>query len=204
MAENPKDGKFKNLTDEELVQLSIENKENYYYLIKRYEVKLMHYIHRLTNITQQESEDILQDIFIKVYCNLNGFNQKMKFSSWIYRITRNVTINYYHKNKYRLPKFSLTLNSNDVYNLSQSIDGANDPGYGLIVQEKADKIKELLSKLPNKYREVLVLRYLEGKSYEEISDILRKPPGTVATLINRAKSKLNKLAKHSILMGNND
>ena len=204
MPENPKDGEIKNLTDEELVRLSLESKENFYYLIKRYEVKLLGYIHRITDITQQESEDILQDIFIQVYSNLNGFNQKMKFSSWIYRITRNVTINYYHKNKYRLPMFSSTISSNDIYNLSQSIDGANDPGYGLIAQEKADKIKELLTKLPNKYQEVLVLRYLEEKSYEEISDILRKPPGTVATLINRAKSKLNKLAKHSNLMVNND
>ena len=68
MSENPTDRKYKNLTDEELVRLSVENKENFYYLIKRYEKKLLSYINRITNITQQESEDILQDIFIKVYC----------------------------------------------------------------------------------------------------------------------------------------
>ena len=81
MSEEPRNNQYKKLTDEELVRLSLENKENFYHLIKRYEWKLLRYIHRLTDITQQESEDVLQDIFIKVYCNLNGFNQNLKFSS---------------------------------------------------------------------------------------------------------------------------
>ena len=204
MSENPTDRKYKNLTDEELVRLSVENKENFYYLIKRYEKKLLSYINRITNITQQESEDILQDIFIKVYCNLNGFKQNLKFSSWIYRITRNEIINVHYKNKSRLQKLNLALNSNDIHHLSRLVNDASDPDHALILREKAVKIGELLRKLPHKYREVLVLRYLEEKKYEEISDILRKPPGTVATLINRAKSKFKKLAKNCILMVNND
>ncbi len=204
MFENPTYNKYENMSDLELVQLALENKENFYYLIKRYEVKISQYIRRLTNVSQEETEDILQNIFIKVYRNLNGFNQNLKFSSWIYRIAHNEIINHYHKNKSRLKTVTLNLDSNDVYLLDELISDTDDIFKQLITHENADKIREVLSKLPNKYREILILRYLEEKKYDEISDILCKPPGTVATLINRAKSKFKKLAKHHNLMVNYD
>ena len=204
MLENPTHNTYENKSDLELVQLSLENKENFYYLIKRYEHKIFCYISRLTNVSQEESEDILQDIFIKVYRNLNGFNQNFKFSSWIYRIAHNEIINHYHKNKSRLEMVSLNLDNNDVYNLDKSISDTDDVYNYLISKENADKIREVLAKLPNKYREVLILHYLDEKKYDEISDILCKPPGTVATLINRAKSKFKKIAKIHNLMVNHD
>ena len=204
MLENQTYNKSENMSDLELVQLALENKENFYYLIKRYELKIFHYIRRLTNVSQEETEDILQDIFIKVYRNLNGFNQNLKFSSWIYRIAHNEIINHYHKNKIRLKTVTLNLDSNDVYLLDELISDTDDIFKHLITHENADKIREVLSKLPNKYREILILRYLEEKKYDEISDILCKPPGTVATLINRAKSKFKKIAKHHNLMVNHD
>jgi len=204
MLENPTYNKYENMSDLELVKLSLENKENFYYLIKRYELKIFHYIRRLTNVSQEEREDILQDIFIKVYRNLNGFNPNLKFSSWIYRIAHNEIINHYHKNKSRLKAFSLNLDNNDVYHLDELISDTDDIFNYLITHENADKIREVLAKLPNKYREILMLRYLEEKKYDEISDILCKPPGTVATLINRAKSKFKKIAKHHNLMVNHD
>jgi len=204
MLENQTHNNYENMSDLELVQLSLENKENFYYLIKRYEGKISQYIRRLTNVSQEETEDILQNIFIKVYRNLNGFNQNLKFSSWIYRIAHNEIINHYHKNKSRLKTVPLNLDSNDVYLLDELISDTDDIFKHLITHENADKIREVLSKLPNKYREILILRYLEEKKYDEISDILCKPPGTVATLINRAKSKFKKLAKHHNLMVNHD
>jgi len=204
MFENPTYNKYENMSDLELVQLSLENKENFCYLIKRYELKIFRYIRRLTNVSQEESEDILQDIFIKLYRNLNGFNQNLKFSSWIYRIAHNEIINHYHKNKSRSNMFSLNLDNNDIYNLDEFISDADDIYNHLISHENADKIREVLSKLPKKYSEILILRYLEEKKYDEISDILCKPLGTVATLINRAKSKFKKIAKRQNLMVNYD
>ena len=204
MLENPTYKKYENKSDLELVQLSLENKENFYYLIKRYELKLSRYIRRLTNVSQEESEDILQDIFIKLYRNLNGFNQNLKFSSWIYRIAHNEIINHYHKNKSRSKMFNLNLDNNDIYNLDEFISVTDDIDNQLISHENAEKIREVLSKLPNKYSEVLILRYLEEKKYDEISDILRKPPGTVATLINRAKFKFKKVALRHNLTVNHD
>ena len=204
MLENPTYNTYANKSDLELVQLSLENKETFYYLVKRYEGKISQYIRRLTNVSQEETEDILQDIFIKVYRNLNGFNQNLKFSSWIYRIAHNEIINQYHKNKSRLKMLRLNLDNNDVYHLEEFISDTDDIFNHLLSHENANQIKEVLEKLPQKYREILILRYLEEKKYDEISDILCKPPGTVATLINRAKSKFKKIAKHHDLMVNHD
>lgn len=195
MTENSIYNKIKELSDVKLLQLSLGNKDYFYYLIKRYEQKLSGYIKRLTNVNKEELEDILQDIFIKVYCNLNGFNQDLKFSSWIYHIAHNEVINHFHKNKSGITMAPFTFDKNDICHLSELIIDTNNPCEDLISQENEDKIVKVLSNLPNKYREVLVLFYFEGKKYDEISDILRKPPGTVATMINRAKSKFIEIAK---------
>ena len=183
------------MSDEQLVQLSLKDQDSFYYLIERYEPKILRYIKRITNISPEESEDLLQEIFIKVYRNLNRFNRKLKFSSWVYRIAHNEIINQYRKKK----SYSATIDSfaenDDTDYLSGFIGEALDIDNDYISRENAEKVRAALAKLPDKYREVLILRYFEDQSYKEISDILRKPAGTVATLINRAKSKFRKIAQ---------
>ncbi len=183
------------MSDEQLVQLSLKDQDSFYYLIERYEPKILRYIKRITNISPEESEDLLQEIFIKVYRNLNRFNRKLKFSSWVYRIAHNEIINQYRKKK----SYSATIDSfaenDDTDYLSGFIGEALDIDNDYISRENAEKVRAALAKLPDKYREVLILRYFEDQSYREISDILRKPAGTVATLINRAKSKFRKIAQ---------
>ena len=184
---------YEEISDEELVQLSLEDQNCFYYLMKRYELKIFRYIKRISNVSQEESEDILQEIFIKVYRTLNGFNQKLKFSNWIYRIAHNEIINQYGKRK----SYSAIITSNiedEAGHLSELLCDALDIDGIYISRENAKKVRVALAELPVKYREVLILRYLEDRSYNEISDILRKPPGTVATLINRAKLNFKKVA----------
>ena len=184
---------YENMPDEQLVQLSLKDQDCFYYLMKRYETKILRYIKRLTTVSQEEAEDIIQEVFIKVYRNLNGFNRKLKFSSWIYRIAHNEIINQYRKTKLRLAM--IPLNIEDEANLIGSINDTIEINGAYENLENAEKVREALAELPDKYREILVLRYLEDKSYDEISDILRKPPGTVATQINRAKANFKKIAK---------
>ena len=90
-----------NTTDAELVKLSLDNQEFFTYIIERYERTLKNFIFRLTNISSTDSEDLLQEIFIKIYTNLNDFdlNKNIKFSSWIYRISHNHVISNYRKIK---------------------------------------------------------------------------------------------------------
>ncbi|MBN2059615.1 MAG: RNA polymerase sigma factor [Deltaproteobacteria bacterium] len=192
---------FENLTDEQLVDLSLKDDKNFYYLMKRYEEKLGYYIGRITNISPEGIEDILQEVFIKVYKNLRGFNKKFKFSSWIYRIAHNEVISYYRKNRRALDSLSLDMDGTDNNNLVALLGDTLDMEEEQISKEKVDIVKGIFAELPPKYREVLVLRYLEEKSYDEISDILKKPPGSVATLINRAKSNFRKIMQRCKVEG---
>lgn len=148
------------------------------------------YIKRITNASTEDAEDILQEVFIKAYQNLNDFDQSLKFSSWIYRITHNHTISHYRKNKKSQQDISLEDNEIIYEKLAADLNIKEETDQTLL----KEKIKTLLSKLDRKYREVLILKYLEDKDYTEISNILKKPMGTVATLINRAKNKFKELA----------
>lgn len=183
---------YENIADEQLVQLSLKDQDCFYYLMKRYEIKLLRYIKRLTTVSEEEAKDIIQEIFIRVYRNLNGFNHNLKFSSWIYRIAHNEIINQYRKTKLR--SAMTPLNIEDEANLIDSINDTIEINEAYENLENAERVRKALAELPDKYREILVLRYLEDKSYDEISDILRKPAGTVATQINRAKASFKKIA----------
>jgi len=183
-----------NLADEQIVKLTLENKENFVYLIKRYEDKLSRYIKRIAGLNNEDTEDVLQDVFIKTYQNINSFDEDLKFSSWIYRITRNEVIDNYRKRQARPQE--ITFDSEQILNnIISELDIAKDIDRSYL----KENINLVLDKLDLKYKEVLVLKFLEEKEYKEISDILKKPMGTVATLINRAKKKfVEELKKYNI------
>lgn len=155
---------------------------------------MLAYISRITNVGQEDAEDILQEVFIKTYQNLNDFDADLKFSSWIYRVTHNHTISYYRKNKNNLSSLSLE----DSRELLAKI--SSDSGVEKIVDQKmlAEKMQSLLMQLDKKYRDVIILRFLEDKDYEEISGILLKPLNTIGVLLSRAKEKMK-----TILIKNN-
>jgi len=172
-------------TDEELARLSIDDAKYFECLMQRYEGKLLRYIRRISSVTQEEAEDVLQESFIKVYTNLNDFDKDLKFSSWIYRIVHNQVISNFRKNKARPQGNTIDMDDEVLHNVVSDLDVLKD-----IDQEYLRKhLFQILDTLDEKYREVLVLKFLEDKDYKEISDILKKPMGTVATLINRAKKK---------------
>jgi len=175
----------KSLTDSELVALTLANQDNFWYLVERYKGKLLVYIKRLTNVNNEDAEDILQDVFIKVYLNLNDFNSDLKFSSWIYRITHNQVISSHRKLKARPEGYAVDLDDQSAKNLAADIDILNQ----LDVKIVQENIAKILDGLEEKYREILILKFLEEKNYQEISDILKKPLGTVASLLNKAKQK---------------
>ncbi|HPO11269.1 MAG TPA: RNA polymerase sigma factor [bacterium] len=185
---------LENKTDEEIIELIIHNQSYFYVIIERYEKKLLNYIFRISDMTQEEAEDILQEVFIKVYLYINDFDKNLKFSSWIYRITHNLVID-----KVRKEKFIVKINSEDKnkiiekikddFNIEKEIDNT-------LLKQNIDKI---FSEMDKKYKDILELKYLEDKDYNEISDILSKPIGTVGTLINRAKKQFRQIAKNKNL-----
>lgn len=171
------------MTDNELISLSLTNAEYFGLLVERYEQKLSRYIQRITSVSIEDREDILQNVFLKTYLNLNGFNNKLSCNSWIYRIAHNEIIDWARKEKTRI-KYGKYDYEDDVFNWTA--DG-QDFLQELYLLESQKEVMDILSSLTLKYREVLVLKFIEGYSYGEMSDILKKPEGTIATLINRAK-----------------
>jgi RNA polymerase sigma-70 factor, ECF subfamily len=178
----------KEISDNELVKIIRESdQERYGELIERYQGKLFAYIYRLVG-SREETEDLLQDVFIKAFRNLNSFDTDKKFSSWIYRIAHNESVN--HLKRKSLKRF---ISWEDVVSTKDKLetrDFDDDAHKTWVRREKNQEVEHALNRLPLKYKQVLVLKYYDDKSYEEISEILDKPVNTVGTLINRAKKKL--------------
>lgn len=175
---------YSSFSDNELVLLALKNQAIFAILMNRYSEKLTRYAQRISNLRTEEVEDVIQEVFIKVYKNLNDFESDLRFSSWIYRITHNQVISH-HRAKNARPQ---TVEIDDA--LANRLRAEVDLTKEIISQDLKVEIATLLAKLKPIHREILVLRFFEEKSYEEISDILKKPSGSVATLIYSAKKEL--------------
>jgi RNA polymerase sigma-70 factor, ECF subfamily len=174
---------YKKLADEELVSLvRDQDQELYRYLIDRYQAKLLRYAVYLTD--DDRAADVVQEAFIKAFVNLQSFNTKKKFSSWLYRITHNEAMNILNHHKQEVSILQ------DV-DFASEIDLEDD----LIKKELVSRAKKCLAQMPVIYKEVLTLYYLEEQSYEEIGDILRIAIGTVGTRLNRAKIIMKKICQ---------
>ena len=186
---------IESLSDEEIVALTLKDQDNFVLIINRYKNKLFNYIRRITSIRDEDAEDLLQDIFLKVYLNLNDFDSGLKFSSWIYAIARNQVISNHRRLSVRAEGHSTNLEDESARKLASNINIEKE----LDSQYLKDNVAKVLYSLNEKYREVLVLKFLEEKNYQEISDIIKKPVGTVGSLMNKAKSEFKKeLAKQQI------
>ncbi|KKR48441.1 MAG: RNA polymerase, sigma-24 subunit, ECF subfamily [Candidatus Magasanikbacteria bacterium GW2011_GWC2_40_17] len=175
---------FSQLTDEEVVVAVREkNKELYSEIVRRYQTKLAHYLRKFI-IDPDQLQDVLQDVFIKAYRNLFGFNAERKFSPWIYRIAHNEALNYLKKHSREV--LSLDPEEQDIVDKKIDIKEGTDK---VLTKEKINKA---LSLLKEKYRTPLILYFFEQMSYEEISDVLETPKSSVGVLIMRAKSQLKK------------
>lgn len=176
-------------TDAVVVQKTLIERDYFAVLISRYEARLDRYVRRLGVFNPDDRHDVLQDIFIKVYRNLNAFDQKLSFSSWIYRIAHNETMSWFRRRTAR-PEGHMVDDGDAVLEL---ISGGETSERAHLEESDKEAISQAIKKLPQKYQDVLLLRYFEERTYEEIADILEIPTGTVATLVFRAKDRLKRL-----------
>ncbi len=174
-------------SDSELVEMTLKEPNQYSFLVERYEAKLRRYITRLGVRNPDDQLDVLQEIFIKAYRNLNSFDTSFSFSSWIYRIAHNEAISFYRKKNVR-PEGHLVGESEEILEFISAKEEAADVSFDKGIN--ATEVAKALSILDEKYREPIILRFFEHKEYEEISDILQIPIGSVGTLIHRGKKQL--------------
>jgi RNA polymerase sigma-70 factor (ECF subfamily) len=175
---------YEKLSDEEIAEeVRSKDQELYSVIVERYQKKLLRYANNLIK-DQDRASDIVQDAFIKAFINLKGFDTSKKFSSWIYRIVHNEAINIAKKHQKELP-------------ILDDFDSQSDESVEADFEKKeiVAKVKKCLGEMPLLYSEPLALFYIDEKSYEDISDILRIPMGTVATRISRAKVLMKKICQ---------
>ncbi len=173
-------------TDEQLVKLIREqDKELFGILIDRYEAKITRYIRRFIQ-NEEDVADIVQNVFIKVFINLQSFDIDRVFNSWIYRIAHNETVTYLKKKGNEKVSF---LDFDTMFPHPFAKETADKP---TLDKELENMLSSSLSLIPLKYREVLVLYYYEELSYQEIADILHIPIATVGVRLRRGKERLEK------------
>ncbi len=175
------------MSDEVVVAVSLTDKNQFGLLVDRYQAKLSRYIARLGVRDQEDQLDVLQEVFLKVYRNLNDFDPSLKFSSWVYRIAHNEAISWYRKKHVR-PEGHLVADGEEILSFLSTKEDAVDVTFDK--QINAAAVNKALASLEEKYKQVIILRFFEHMEYEEISDILKIPIGSVGTLLHRGKKQL--------------
>lgn len=174
-------------SDQEVVRMTLKDPNQYGLLMERYEAKLKRYISRLGVRNPDDQLDVLQEIFIKAYRNLNGFDTSLSFSSWIYRIAHNEAISFYRKKNVR-PEGHLVGDGDEILGFLASSQEGEEVKFDKVIN--AEEVNKALAQIDEKYREPIILRFFEHKEYDEISDILEIPIGSVGTLLHRGKKQL--------------
>ncbi len=160
-------------------------------LVDLYKEKIYYLAYRMLG-NRQESEDVIQETFLRVYKNFDRYDHNQKFSTWIYRIATNLCIDRLRKRK---ASYSLDAEIGD----GDGMDGYDrltseepTPEKQLMISETQSHIRNAIDKLPEKYKSVVVLRYLHDLSLQEISDIMDMPVTTIKTRIHRGREALRK------------
>jgi RNA polymerase sigma-70 factor (ECF subfamily) len=176
-------------SDEEIVGLVFEDQDLFLHIVKRYKIKLYNYIKRISNASHEEAEDILQTVFLNTFKNLNDFDGSLKFSSWIYRIAHNAVIDNFRKKSVRPQSADIEIESDRIMNMAYDFDITREIDRDILKKS----LMSALDKLGGNDKEIIILKYFEEKNYQEISDIIKKPIGTVASRLNKAKDRLKKV-----------
>jgi len=183
-------------SDQEIVQLTLKDPNQYGLLMERYEAKLKRYIARLGVRNPEDQLDVLQEIFIKAYRNLNGFDTSLSFSSWIYRIAHNEAISFYRKKNVR-PEGHLVGDGDEILGFLSSSQEGEEVVFDKTINSV--EVNRALEQIDEKYREPIILRFFEHKEYDEISDILQIPIGSVGTLLHRGKKQLASVLNKDVI-----
>lgn len=176
-------------TDEEIAaRVQGGDTESFSLLMERYEEKMLRYARRFL-FGFEDAEDLVQEVFIKAYINIQGFNTRRRFSPWLYRIAHNEFLNAIKKRRHAPLLF---FDPDTIFPHPVSSDRA-DRDFN--EKELRAVLEECLHDLDPKYREPLVLYFFEELNYQQISDIMELPVSTVGVRLKRGKEMLRKVYK---------
>lgn len=174
-------------TDEMIVEaVTSGDLEAFGELINRYEAKIIRYGRRFLG-SLDDIEDVVQETFIKAYTNIQSFDTSKRFSPWLYRIAHNTFVNELRRQK-RKPLLSFDFDTMLPFLVAKETADEDS-----LTSEIKNDLDSLLEKLPDLYREVVILSYYDELSYQEISDVLKIPVTSVGVRLGRARKKLKDL-----------
>jgi RNA polymerase sigma-70 factor (ECF subfamily) len=181
------------LADEELVQRVLRGREDLYeVLIRRYQRKLMAHVLRMVR-NREDALEIVQDAFLKAYQHLARFDDKYRFSTWIYSIASNAAIDHLRRKRLKTVSLDEPIHFEDG-DVSRDPEGparrADEIHEG---RELLELVEQAIAQLPEAYRELILLRHPGNRSYEEIANMTQLPLGTVKNRIFRARAKLREI-----------
>lgn len=180
------------LEDDKYVEQALKgNEAAYAKLVDKYERSLYFHIRKM--IREQELvEDLVQEVFMKAFHNLATYSNEYAFSTWLYRIATNHTIDYLRKKKLKTLSIDQPFKTRDGEMEMQLPDTNFSADEPVIKKERKNIVQDAIQNLPEKYKVVIEMRHMEEKSYQEIADILDLPLGTVKAHIFRARELLYK------------
>ncbi|MFN3316866.1 MAG: RNA polymerase sigma factor [Raineya sp.] len=188
----------KALYDFKLVELAKDGDQNAFAeLMKRYNRSLYHVILKMVR-NVDDAEDLTIEAFAKAFKNLDKFKQEYTFSTWLFRIATNNCIDFIRKKKNN-ETFSLNNLYNNTENEEFDLDIADEnsnPQEATIRSQKVELMQKLVARLPAKYRKLVTMRYFEERAYQEISEELELPIGTVKAQLHRARELLYDMVKN--------
>ena len=178
----------KSITDEILIaQFQGGDVDSFEELVLRYKDQLLNFVYRFVG-NRSDSEDIVQETFLRVFKNKHYYKEIAKFSTWVYTIAGNLAKTELRRRKRKkLLSVSSIIKDDKDYDIPDLAASPEKEVDGII---KENIIQSAIEKLPSRFREVIVLRDIQGFAYEEISQILDIPLGTVKSRVNRGRLKL--------------
>lgn len=176
------------VTDEQLIaRFQQGDVQAFDILVRRYKDQLLNYIYRFVG-NRSDAEDIVQETFLRVYKNKHYYKEIAKFSTWVYTIAGNLAKTELRRRKrHKIFSVSNFVNEDRDFDIP---DTDHSPERKVDGTLKEDIIQKTIDKLPPKFKEVIILRDVQGFAYEEISQILNIPLGTVKSRVNRGRLKL--------------
>ncbi len=191
---------LENLPDADVVALAQQGREDAFReIIRRYERPVFSLVYRMVR-DREVAEDLAQDAFIRVLNNLDKYRSEFKLSSWLFKIANNVAID--HLRKRQLDTISIhgspnAATASEIEATTIDIDSGEENALDeMEAKELGSAIERAIAQLRPEYRACIMLRHVEGRSYEEIATTLDLPLGTVKTYIHRARHELREALEH--------
>ncbi|RPA70036.1 sigma-70 family RNA polymerase sigma factor [Cyclobacteriaceae bacterium YHN15] len=187
----------KALEDFELIDKAVLEKDQQAYatLMKRYKKAVYFMILKMIRDTD-DAEDLTMEAFAKAFRNLHKFKKDYTFSTWLFRIATNNTIDFIRKKKLKTMSLNTTLSDDGGNSVTIDVeDDDKNPQDEFIKSQRIEMVRIFVDKLPAKYRKLVQLRYFDELSYEEIAQELDKPLGTVKAQLHRSRELLYEIAQ---------